>query len=98
MMKYQIYRLEQSVNNTERIRDSTSKRYRDFQIPWGWMLDTGLIGQVGRTKHGGSTQKIESRKKKRTLSHCPHLCSYSTLKCISRDCLINEINLANKAA
>ncbi|KAK6271745.1 hypothetical protein POUND7_008828 [Theobroma cacao] len=46
MMKYQIYRLEQSVNNTERIRDSTSKRYRDFQIPWGWMLDTGLIGQL----------------------------------------------------
>ncbi|XP_017982124.1 PREDICTED: protein CHUP1, chloroplastic isoform X4 [Theobroma cacao] len=39
-------RLEQSVNNTERIRDSTSKRYRDFQIPWGWMLDTGLIGQL----------------------------------------------------
>ncbi|XP_021278800.1 protein CHUP1, chloroplastic isoform X2 [Herrania umbratica] len=39
-------RLEQSVNNTERIRENTSKRYRDFQIPWEWMLDTGLIGQL----------------------------------------------------
>ncbi|XVF05766.1 hypothetical protein REPUB_Repub05bG0200700 [Reevesia pubescens] len=39
-------RLEQSVNNIERIRESTSKRYRDFQIPWEWMLDTGLIGQM----------------------------------------------------
>ncbi|XVF46229.1 hypothetical protein PTKIN_Ptkin03bG0010700 [Pterospermum kingtungense] len=39
-------RLEQSVNNVERVRESTSKRYRDFQIPWEWMLDTGLIGQM----------------------------------------------------
>ncbi|XVF68487.1 hypothetical protein PTKIN_Ptkin11bG0006600 [Pterospermum kingtungense] len=39
-------RLEQSVNNIERVRESTSKRYRDFQIPWEWMLDTGLIGQM----------------------------------------------------
>jgi hypothetical protein len=29
------------------MRDSTGKRYKDFQIPWEWMLDTGLIGQVG---------------------------------------------------
>ncbi|XP_031271881.1 protein CHUP1, chloroplastic isoform X2 [Pistacia vera] len=39
-------RLEQSVNNTERMRESSSKRYRDFQIPWEWMFDTGLIGQM----------------------------------------------------
>ncbi|XVE59011.1 hypothetical protein DITRI_Ditri05aG0009900 [Diplodiscus trichospermus] len=39
-------RLEQTVDNIERIRESTSKRYRDFQIPWEWMLDTGLIGQM----------------------------------------------------
>ncbi|KAK2643513.1 hypothetical protein Ddye_025276 [Dipteronia dyeriana] len=39
-------RLEQSVNGTERMRESTCKRYRDFQIPWEWMLDTGLIGQM----------------------------------------------------
>ncbi|KAL5748121.1 hypothetical protein ACOSQ2_025418 [Xanthoceras sorbifolium] len=39
-------RLEQSVSGTERMRESTSKRYKDFQIPWEWMLDTGLIGQM----------------------------------------------------
>lgn len=49
MNKYETCRLEQSVNNTERMRESSSKRYRDFQIPWEWMIDTGLIGQVGNT-------------------------------------------------
>lgn len=39
-------RLEQSIDNIERMRDSTSKRYRDLQIPWEWMLDTGLIGKM----------------------------------------------------
>lgn len=38
--------LEQSINNVERMRESTSKKYRDLQIPWQWMLDTGLIGQM----------------------------------------------------
>ncbi|KAF5446692.1 hypothetical protein F2P56_032299 [Juglans regia] len=38
-------RLEQSIDNIERLRESTSNRYRDLQIPWEWMLDTGLIGQ-----------------------------------------------------
>ncbi|XP_050367432.1 protein CHUP1, chloroplastic [Argentina anserina] len=39
-------RLERSLSSTERTRDVTSKKYRDFQIPWEWMLDTGLIGQM----------------------------------------------------
>ncbi|XP_057956662.1 protein CHUP1, chloroplastic [Malania oleifera] len=39
-------RLERSVGNMERMRENTSKRYRAFQIPWQWMLDTGLIGQM----------------------------------------------------
>ncbi|KAM1055675.1 hypothetical protein ACFX13_029876 [Malus domestica] len=38
--------LERSVSSTERTRESASKRYRDFQIPWEWMLDTGLMGQM----------------------------------------------------
>jgi hypothetical protein len=45
-----IYRLEQSIDNIERMRESTSKRYRDLQIPCEWMLDTGLIGKVGSTQ------------------------------------------------
>lgn len=39
-------RLERSVNNIERTRENTGKRYRDFKIPWDWMLDTGLIGEM----------------------------------------------------
>ncbi|XP_028123495.1 protein CHUP1, chloroplastic [Camellia sinensis] len=39
-------RLERSVNNIERMRDGTSKRYRELHIPWEWMLDTGVVGQM----------------------------------------------------
>ncbi|TYJ41737.1 hypothetical protein E1A91_A03G041500v1 [Gossypium mustelinum] len=39
-------RLEQSVNNIERVRESSGKRYRELQIPWEWMLDTGFNGQM----------------------------------------------------
>ncbi|KAJ4836794.1 hypothetical protein Tsubulata_029981 [Turnera subulata] len=46
MIKRQICRLERSVNNTERTREGTIKRYRDLQIPWQWLLDTGLVGQI----------------------------------------------------
>ncbi|WOL04616.1 protein CHUP1, chloroplastic [Canna indica] len=39
-------KLERSVQNNERVRESASKRYRDFKIPWQWMLDTGIIAQL----------------------------------------------------
>ncbi|CAJ2652591.1 unnamed protein product [Trifolium pratense] len=39
-------RLETSVSSKERIRESISKKYRNFHIPWEWMMDTGLIGQM----------------------------------------------------
>ncbi|RZC79421.1 hypothetical protein C5167_003616 [Papaver somniferum] len=39
-------RLERSVHNTQRTREGTSKRYRDLQIPWEWMLDAGAISQL----------------------------------------------------
>lgn len=42
-----LFRLEGSISNIERTRESSIKRYRDFQIPWQWILDGGLIGQVG---------------------------------------------------
>lgn len=38
--------LEGSVSSKERIRESSSKKYRNFHIPWEWMMDTGLIGQI----------------------------------------------------
>ncbi|XP_039689999.1 protein CHUP1, chloroplastic isoform X2 [Medicago truncatula] len=39
-------RLEGSVSSKERIRESSSKKYRNFHIPWEWMMDTGLVGQI----------------------------------------------------
>uniref|UniRef100_A0A5B6YG23 Protein CHUP1, chloroplastic n=1 Tax=Davidia involucrata TaxID=16924 RepID=A0A5B6YG23_DAVIN len=39
-------RLERSVTNIEKVREGTSKKYREFHIPWEWMLNTGLIGQI----------------------------------------------------
>ncbi|TKY47176.1 CHUP1 [Spatholobus suberectus] len=45
-MQALLDRLERSVNSAERTRESASKRYRNFHIPWEWMLDTGLIGQM----------------------------------------------------
>ncbi|RDY06291.1 Protein CHUP1, chloroplastic, partial [Mucuna pruriens] len=60
-------RLETSVNSAERTRESASKRYRNFHIPWEWMLDTGLIGQkklsslrLGREFMKRVTKELES--------------------------------------
>ncbi|KAL3530909.1 hypothetical protein ACH5RR_010231 [Cinchona calisaya] len=39
-------RLEKNVNNIERVREGTSKKYRELHIPWTWMLDTGVVGQL----------------------------------------------------
>ena len=39
-------RIEQGINNTEKIRDNASGRYKDLMIPWDWMLDAGIIRQV----------------------------------------------------
>lgn len=38
--------LETSVHNINRIRESSIKRYKEFQIPWEWMLDTRIISQL----------------------------------------------------
>ncbi|KAF5744491.1 F10K1.18 protein putative isoform 1 [Tripterygium wilfordii] len=37
---------QRSVSSTERTRETLRKRYSDFYIPWEWMFDTGLIGQM----------------------------------------------------
>lgn len=39
-------RLERSVHDFEKVRESAMRRYRDFKIPWEWMLDSGIINQV----------------------------------------------------
>ncbi|KAK9168085.1 hypothetical protein Syun_000225 [Stephania yunnanensis] len=39
-------RLEGSIHNVQRMRDSVSQKYREFQIPWKWMLDAGVISHL----------------------------------------------------
>ncbi|KAL5710109.1 hypothetical protein ACHQM5_020713 [Ranunculus cassubicifolius] len=39
-------RLERSVHNIQRTREGVSKRYRGFQIPCDWMLETGMINKL----------------------------------------------------
>ncbi|XP_077237005.1 CHUP1-like protein [Tasmannia lanceolata] len=39
-------KLERGIHNVERTRDIASKRYRELQIPWEWMLESGFIGQL----------------------------------------------------
>ncbi|KAI3786275.1 hypothetical protein L1987_39837 [Smallanthus sonchifolius] len=39
-------RLESSISGLERSRESTSKRYKELQIPWQWLMDTGVVGKI----------------------------------------------------
>ena len=39
-------RLEHGVYNLSRMRESATKRYKAFQIPVEWMLDSGIVSQV----------------------------------------------------
>ncbi|XP_073151277.1 protein INCREASED PETAL GROWTH ANISOTROPY 1-like [Henckelia pumila] len=39
-------KLEHGVYNLSRVRESATKRYKVFQIPVNWMLDTGFVLQI----------------------------------------------------
>ncbi|KAM0007228.1 putative protein CHUP1 [Helianthus debilis subsp. tardiflorus] len=39
-------RLESKISVVERTRESTCKKYKELQIPWQWLMDAGLVGQV----------------------------------------------------
>ncbi|XP_076935313.1 INCREASED PETAL GROWTH ANISOTROPY 1-like protein 1 [Bidens hawaiensis] len=39
-------RLESSISGLERTREATSKRYKELQIPWQWLMDTGVVGKI----------------------------------------------------
>ena len=41
-----LNRLEHGVYNLSRMREAAMKRYKGFQIPWEWMLETGYVSQV----------------------------------------------------
>ncbi|KAK9053435.1 hypothetical protein SSX86_030069 [Deinandra increscens subsp. villosa] len=42
-------RLESSISGVERTREATSKRYKELQIPWQWLMDTGVVGKIKLT-------------------------------------------------
>ncbi|GFP96661.1 protein chup1 chloroplastic, partial [Phtheirospermum japonicum] len=39
-------KLEHGVYNLSRMRESSAERYKSFQIPVNWMLDTGYVSQI----------------------------------------------------
>ncbi|EPS65823.1 hypothetical protein M569_08954, partial [Genlisea aurea] len=39
-------KLEHSVYNLSRIRESATRRYQLYRIPMNWMLDTGFVSQI----------------------------------------------------
>ncbi|KAL3820348.1 hypothetical protein ACJIZ3_006253 [Penstemon smallii] len=39
-------KLEHGVYNLSRMKESASKRYKLFQIPMNWMMDTGYVSQI----------------------------------------------------
>ncbi|KAG8385461.1 hypothetical protein BUALT_Bualt03G0047700 [Buddleja alternifolia] len=39
-------KLEHGVYNLSRMRESAAKRYKGFQIPMNWMMDTGYVSQI----------------------------------------------------
>ncbi|GKV36826.1 hypothetical protein SLEP1_g44917 [Rubroshorea leprosula] len=45
-MQSLLEKLEHGVYNLSRMRESATKRYKEFQIPMDWMLDTGIVSQI----------------------------------------------------
>ncbi|XP_023003548.1 protein CHUP1, chloroplastic-like [Cucurbita maxima] len=45
-MQALLEKLEHGVYNLSRMRESATKRYKAFQIPVEWMLDSGIVSQI----------------------------------------------------
>ncbi|KAB1219232.1 Protein CHUP1, chloroplastic [Morella rubra] len=45
-MQALLEKLEHGVYNLSRLRESATRRYKDFHIPTDWMLDTGYVSQT----------------------------------------------------
>ncbi|XP_074272338.1 protein INCREASED PETAL GROWTH ANISOTROPY 1-like [Silene latifolia] len=45
-MQTLLEKLEHGVYNLSRLRESAANRYKSFQIPVDWMLDTGFVSQI----------------------------------------------------
>ncbi|KAG0499354.1 hypothetical protein HPP92_004045 [Vanilla planifolia] len=45
-MQSLLEKLEHGVYNLSRVREGATERYKNFHIPWEWMLDGGLVSQI----------------------------------------------------
>ncbi|KAB1203432.1 Protein CHUP1, chloroplastic [Morella rubra] len=45
-MQALLEKLEHGVYNLSRLRESATRRYKDFHIPTDWMLDTGYVSSL----------------------------------------------------
>ncbi|PKU65779.1 protein CHUP1, chloroplastic [Dendrobium catenatum] len=45
-MQSLLEKLELAVYNLSRVREIAMERYKNFQIPWEWMLDCGIVSQI----------------------------------------------------
>ncbi|XWS15822.1 hypothetical protein CRYUN_Cryun34aG0034700 [Craigia yunnanensis] len=45
-MQALLEKLEHGVYNLSRMREFATKRYKGFQIPMNWMLETGIVSQI----------------------------------------------------
>ncbi|XP_068667186.1 protein INCREASED PETAL GROWTH ANISOTROPY 1-like [Aristolochia californica] len=45
-MRASLEKLEHGIYSISRIRESASKRYKEFQIPTQWMLESGIVSQI----------------------------------------------------
>ncbi|KAJ9136056.1 hypothetical protein P3X46_033170 [Hevea brasiliensis] len=45
-MQALLEKLEHGAYNLSRMRESATNRYKGFQIPMSWMLETGIVSQI----------------------------------------------------
>nr|CAD1834177.1 unnamed protein product [Ananas comosus var. bracteatus] len=66
-MQALLEKLEHGVYNLARVREGATNRYKGFQIPWEWMLDSGIISQLSEVskepKENGQVATEPSDKK-----------------------------------
>ncbi|PKU68115.1 protein CHUP1, chloroplastic [Dendrobium catenatum] len=45
-MQSLLEKLEHGIFNLSRVREGATERYKNFHIPWDWMLDSGIVSQM----------------------------------------------------
>lgn len=56
-------KMERTVYNLLRTRESLMRHCKEFQIPIEWMLDNGIIGKVYEKGSYGTSSKVSTRKR-----------------------------------